>query len=74
MKSALVIAVLGALALVAGCDPSVKSSDQERLRKEFSTEKIEQAAVKAGKQEELEAAKQREAEYLRAGGGDQSTQ
>lgn len=55
-------------ASLVGC--TTQSSDNQKSKaEEFSGEGFEQEMIKAGKQDELDAAKEREAEYLAAQGG-----
>lgn len=58
-----------ALTVMVGCGPSQTDDDQANKAQEFSSEGYQEGMIDAGKAEELEAAKQREADYLNAAGG-----
>lgn len=64
--------VFAAAAVIAvGCGAGVVTeSDSQRVRDQFSQEAYEKAMIEAGRGDELEAQKQREAAFL-AGTGEQ---
>jgi hypothetical protein len=62
--------LLAAVALAGCVDQSAGA--QKSKAEEFSAEGFEEEMIKAGKQDELDEAKRREAEYLAAEGGQPS--
>jgi hypothetical protein len=71
MGRALLLALL--LTIVAGCGPKtgISSSEAESQSKEWGQEAYEEAMIKAGKEDELKAEKEKWAESQ---GGDQADQ
>ncbi|MCX7798920.1 MAG: hypothetical protein N2109_01090 [Fimbriimonadales bacterium] len=57
-------------AATVGCSAGtgVTEADAQKMKEEFSTENYEKAMREAGKADELEAQKQREAQYLQGTG------
>ena len=70
MTRAMILAVI-VLAVLAGC-VGQSAGTQKSKAEEFSSQGFEEEMIKAGKQDELDEAKRREAEYLAAEGGQQS--
>ncbi|MFN3684020.1 MAG: hypothetical protein ACK41F_08810 [Fimbriimonadaceae bacterium] len=64
------LSLLAAAAILSGCSAGsgVTESDAQKVKEEFSTENYEKAMKESGRAEELEAQKQREAQYLQGGG------
>lgn len=72
MRTLIAAAAILSLGVVGGCVKSeVSEGDSSRLREEFSQDSYEEAMIQQGKADELEAEKQKEAQYIQGGGGGQ---
>ncbi|MEJ5171958.1 MAG: hypothetical protein WHU10_13305 [Fimbriimonadales bacterium] len=71
-----VLPLLLAATVLFGCSAGsgVTESDAQKVKEEFSTENYEKAMRESGRADELEAQKQREAQYLQGTGAQDAEQ